>query len=528
MSAVLQQAIKRVWSEKQLDCFSDAAVGQGNTIIIAVAGAGKTTTGVEMVKRTKTRGSHVYLAFNKSIATELSARGVNGMTFHSLAFKAVVSFFKAQVDADKLHKICEKLLGKDLWLYQSFVKRLVGLAKNSAIGLEGGIADTDEAWLNICEHHDLEPDSEEADIGRGIELARKVFDASIAETKVADFDDMLYFVVKYKLTLPKYDTVFLDEAQDTNRLQVLICMMILKYSEDGRCLSRLFAIGDPAQAIYGFRGADSESMNAIAAEFNCKELPLTVTYRCAKAIVEFARQWVDHIEAAPNAPEGKVHRLGRKWDHTLFQANDLVVCRTTAPLITLAYKLLTNHVPVMVMGRDIGAGLKALIKKLNAKGIDQLETKLEAWREREIKKAEGKESKIQSIGDKADCISCLIGGLSENKRTIPELVRIIDDLFADKANAVRLSTIHKAKGLESPVVHWLNSSKCPSKWARQPWQRKQEEHLCYVAATRAKTDLYLIEDGDGSEHPAGIDKKFLEAMEDSIDVLKQDEETALA
>lgn len=520
MSAVLQQAVARVWSEKQLNCFGDAAVGQGNTIIIAVAGAGKTTTGVEMVKRTKARGSHVYLAFNKSIATELSARGVNGMTFHSLAFKAVVNFFKCQVDGDKLHKLCERLLGDELWLYQSFVKRLVGLAKNSAVGLEGGVADTDEAWMGICDHHDLEPDSEEADIGRGIELARKVFDASIAETKSVDFDDMLYFAVKYKLNLPKYDSIFLDEAQDTNLLQILLVWMIMKET------SRLFAIGDPAQAIYGFRGADSNSMNSIKRAFACKELPLTVSYRCSKAVVAFVRQWVDHIEAAPNAPEGAVHKLGRKWDHRVFQANDLVVCRVTAPLITLAYKLLTNHVPVMVMGRDIGAGLKALIKKLNARGIDQLETKLAAWRERETKKAEGKESKVQAIGDKADCISCLIGGLQETKRTIPELLRVIDDLFADKANAVRLSTIHKAKGLESRNVFWLNSSKCPSKWARQDWQKEQEINLCYVAGTRAKTDLYLIEDEDGTatvDAAQAVEKKFLEYVEDRIDVLKDDE-----
>ncbi|HEY3473413.1 MAG TPA: ATP-binding domain-containing protein, partial [Anaerolineales bacterium] len=56
------------------------------------------------------------------------------------------------------------------------------------------------------------------------------------------------------------------------------------------------------------------------------------------------------------------------------------------------------------------------------------------------------------------------------------------------------STIHKAKGLEADKVFWLNSSKCPSPWARQPWQLQQEYNLCYVATTRAKTTLVLIEE----------------------------------
>src|SRR5690348_9143920 len=92
MSAVIQEAVRtviggRVWSEHQLNLFGDAATGTGNRIVRAVAGSGKTTTGCEMVKRV--RGSHIYLAFNKGIATELGSRGVNGRTFHSVCYSVV-------------------------------------------------------------------------------------------------------------------------------------------------------------------------------------------------------------------------------------------------------------------------------------------------------------------------------------------------------------------------------------------------------------------------------------------------------
>lgn len=530
MSAVLQQAIAKVWSNHQLACFEDAAIGHGNSIIIAVAGSGKTTTGKQMYKRT--RGSKVYLAFNKAIATELATDGVNSMTFHSLCFRVVVNLFKATVDADKLRKLCDENLSQDdSYLYGSFITRLVGLARNAGIGAL--VQDTEEAWMELVIQHDLEPDSEEADLGRGIELAQKLLGASNAQTNVMDFDDMLYFAVLHNVALPKFDNVYVDEAQDTNAIQRAIIRKIMKPT------TRLFAIGDPAQAIYGFRGADSDSMELLKREFNCKELPLTVTYRCPTSVVEYARQWVDHIEPAPGAPEGAVTKLGKKWDTSVFQINDLVVCRTTAPLITTAYKLLRARVPVTVMGREIGAGLKALVNKMKAKGIEQLLIKLQAWREREVKKAEAKnqEAKAQAIHDKADCIVCLIDGLDENDRTVPELLRIIDNLFADKDNVVRLATIHKAKGLEADRVFWLNRSKCPSQWARQEWQQQQERNLCYVAATRAKKELFIIEDGDSAKqathtqnaavlNPEEVDElintKFLDYVGDQIDVLKND------
>lgn len=341
----------------------------------------------------------------------------------------------------------------------------------------------------MCEHHDLEPDSEFADIGKGIAIAQQLLGWS-NESNLVDFDDMLYFAVKDGLVLPKFDNVFVDEAQDTNAIQRAILRKIMKPT------SRLFAIGDPAQAIYGFRGADSESMRLIKEEFECTEMPLTVTYRCAKNIVEYARQWVDHIQAAPGAVDGSVEELGTQWGTGVFKVNDLVVCRTTAPVISLAYRLLKARVPVRIQGKEIGAGLKSLIKKMGSRTIDHLINKLESWATREVEKATAKkqDSKVEAINDKKDAILCLIDGMDEDLRTIDHLYAVIDKLFADSVNVVILSTIHRAKGLEADRVFWLNSDKCPSPWAKQDWQVQQEMNLCYVAATRAKTTLFTIQE----------------------------------
>jgi superfamily I DNA/RNA helicase len=158
--------------------------------------------------------------------------------------------------------------------------------------------------------------------------------------------------------------------------------------------------------------------------------------------------------------------------------------------------MLAAGVGVRIMGREIGEGLKTLIEKQKAKGVDALIGKLEKFRERETEKAtaKGRDDKAAAVGDKVDAVLCLIQSLPETDRTIPALTRLIDRLFADVRGVTTLATIHKAKGLEAARVYWLNSSQCPSKWARKPWQQAQEANLCYVATTRAQEELVLIEE----------------------------------
>jgi len=493
--------VARVWSQYQKDVFAFVAdQTAGNAIIEAVAGSGKSTTIVQAMDIIPGELSSVFLAFNKAIAEELKGKGVNAKTFHSLTY-SVVTRFKGvrQVDTDKLRKlVAEHFNGSDARIYGAFVQRLVGLGRG--VGVDALVPNVESTWLDIITYHDIELENEEGNLGRAIELAQQLLDLSNASDMV-DFDDMLYMPVKFGLTLPKFDYVFVDEAQDTNAIQRALLRKILKPN------SRLIAVGDPAQAIYGFRGADSNSMSLIAKEFNCCTLPLTVTYRCGTEIVKYAQQWVKHIEAAPNAKAGEVQDLGSEWKaESQFNADDLVVCRTTRPLVALAYTLMRAKVPCYIMGREIGQGMKSLINKMKASSLRELETRLEAWRQREVEKAIAKqdEAKVEAIYDKADAVLFLMDTLAETQRHVPGLLALVDSLFADGVGKVRLCTIHKSKGLEAGTVHWLNRSACPSKWARQPWQKEQERNLCYVAATRAKNVLYLLEENSSKKSKAPV------------------------
>jgi DNA helicase-2/ATP-dependent DNA helicase PcrA len=461
-----------------------------NLVVRAGAGSGKSTTLIEIVKRLI--GSTIFLAFGKDIAESLKSRGVNARTFHSLTYSPVTRFYssmtRATVDGNKVRNLIrERYSEDDQRTYGAFVFKLVGLAKNSGMGFL--LDDTEQNWDDLAAKHDLEIEDAKGDHRTALELARAMLITSneAAKQGLLDFDDLLFLAVKEGITLPTFDNILVDEAQDTNAIQRAIIRKIMKPT------SRLVAVGDPSQAIYGFRGADSDAMDLIKSEFDADELPLTVSYRCAKSIVEYASQF-GVIEAAPGAIDGAVRTAKREEKYIdAMAAGNLVVCRLTKPLIELAYDLMMARKPAYMMGREIGEGLVNLIKKQKAKGIEQLIIKLDESTTREIERAKAKndDAKAERAEDRRDCILFLINTLDENDRTIPELIRVIENLFRNKADAVILATVHKAKGLESDRVFWLNHDYV-SKWARQPWQKQQEVNLRYVAATRAKSELILI------------------------------------
>lgn len=480
---------QRIWSDFQKAIFKFVKAGEGNAIIEAVAGSGKTTTIVEAMNMVE--GSAIFLAFNKAIATELKDRGVDARTFHSLCLQPVVKAKPGRkVENDKSRKIFREMFTESKFqeMYLGFTCRLVGLAKQN--GLDCLRQASHENFMSIVEHHEMELDHDEALIEVAVDAAMKLLNACNTHPNMIDFDDMLYLAVRDGIKLPKFRNVFVDEAQDTNAIQRAILKKIMR--KDG---ARLIAVGDPAQAIYGFRGADSDSLNKIAEEFQCTRLPLSVSYRCPQAVVNHARRWVSHIEPSPTAPMGEVMNSGDIWDHNVFGAQDMVVCRTTKPLIELGYRLLKGKKPFYIMGRDIGQNLINLIEKQKARDIETLCERLNKWMSRETEKAIAKDNqaKVEAITDKYDALMALISNLPENDRSVAELKRVIDLLFAEKKNATVLCTIHKSKGLEANTVFWLNSSQCPAKWAKG-WQFKQEENLCYVATTRAKNRLVLIEE----------------------------------
>lgn len=493
------------------DIFDAIVANERNLQIQAVAGSGKTTTIVKALEMVPSDERVLFLAFNKSIANELGDRvpyHCEARTLNSLGHRAVTSHLLAEeiirnrrqltLDSDKMRNLMFDM--EDAGEIDSDTVKFIGfkalqmarLAKGYGVipdSSEGLQPDDDAFWWHIIDHHDL--DVEVRQFGRIAGLARELLRKSLANLTTIDFDDQLYLPFVLDMDIQKFDRVFVDEAQDLSPLQHDLLARTLRPS------SQLVAVGDPNQAIYGFRGADSNSMQTLQKRFDTLALPLHVSYRCPSLVVKEAQKDVPHIKAPDGAPDGIVDQKTKSPEDIDWKGGDLVVCRTTAPVVALAYDLIRQNIRAEVLGRQIGKGLVKLLKKLKVRSVDDLPAALRAWEKKETEKARKRrapEATLHRIHSKVECLTVL----SEDATSISAMISTITDLFiGDRdSNKVTLCTVHKAKGLEADRVFILNRHLMPHPMAKKPWQVKQEHNLRYVAVTRAKKELRFITTGD--------------------------------
>lgn len=470
--------------------------GSGSAIVQARAGSGKTSTLMMLDATINQMGaSRIFLAFNKSIQTELSRRGANAFTFHSVGFRAVGRALygrnkgrRMNVDARKVSNIVDSLFPRREDISSGLTK-LVGLAKNHMFLPDASDADL----IALIDHFDVEWDNDDISDRDMCDMARQVLAANNRDTLTIDFDDQLYFVHVFNVRLDTFDFILVDESQDTNPLRRDLVRRMMHGT------SRVIAVGDDKQAIYGFTGASHDALDLIRDSLNATTLPLSISYRCPASVIREAQRFVPDIEARPNAPEGTVLHAP-SFKRSEFVSTDLLICRNTAPLVSTAYKLIAARIPCKIMGREIGKGLIALIKRVSRKNetLDTLTDRLIDFRAKEVEKAmaQKKEIKAQSISDKVESVLSLLDSMTpeDTDRGIPGLIAIIEAMFSDNGpNVTTLATIHKAKGMEAPRVFILDPALMPSKYARQEWQIQQERNLQYVAITRALETLVYVE-----------------------------------
>lgn len=496
------------YSAYQCDIFNAVMNGKSNIAINAVAGSGKTTTIVEACKRLKLGEKQVkFLAFNKSIAEELSTR-LRGFaevnTLHSFGFAVLRAVYGNQRG---------KRISVDSYKWNKYVRAHV-YDLSSIITPDTPAAKVYGFCANVCKLFDLarvnliQPGNTDlleqlADEHQIMLLFDEIRVCDIllsdayqmpVDLKI-DYTDMVVLPLFCKDRIPSYKFVFIDEAQDLNTAQreLMLC---------AAAGGRFVAVGDRNQAINGFAGADCASFDKIANLPNTIELPLSVNYRCGSNMIRLAQEIVPQIVAHEGAIAGEVSHVS-KLTKSLFKANDMVLCRTTAPLVGLCMSLVASGITAVVKGKDIAAGLKNLVDNANTTDIDTLldyleneKTKLIAVikRERKCDESDAKESaRYRTFEDRCKCIQniCLYSISDTN-----ELKSYIERIFSDEnvSNAVVLSSAHKSKGLEADRVLIILPEKLPLVWRNQKaWQYEQEMNLRYVALTRAKKELVFVD-----------------------------------
>ena len=254
-------------------------------------------------------------------------------------------------------------------------------------------------------------------------------------------------------------------------------------------------------------------------------LPLSVPRRCGKAIVKEAQRLVPEFSAHDTNPEGLISRAfypvqytsgqlsngiqetrplreGETDYQTLAQDRDMVLCRYNAPLVSQCFQFLKKGRKANIQGRDIAAGLVATVRKQKAVTIPDLIARLEQWREYETKKELSKknpsDARLDAVQDRVDCLLCFCDMVDDRDKATPEdVIRKIESVFTDDKTSpgIKLSSIHKAKGLEAHRVFLLQ----PKGYEIQKWRPNQQEwgiaenrNLLYVAITRAITELVYV------------------------------------
>ncbi|WP_434345497.1 UvrD-helicase domain-containing protein [Myxococcus virescens] len=478
------QAGKR-WSVQQNAIFDFFATGKGNAVVRARAGTGKTTTILEGISYAPERAI-VLAAFNKRIADELVAKLKNpaatAKTLHGLGFAALRTYWKGTaLDKDRGLALARRAaVDQSPDPMVKLIRKLAAYGKN--IAPFGSVADLVELAIQF----DVEPDAQWSESGWDTEkVAQCAHEAMRLATQrdgTVDFDDMIFVPVAMKMVHAKYDLVVIDEAQDMNLTQLLLAQKLVRKS------GRTVVVGDDRQAIYGFRGADSRSIDRLKSELNAVEFPLTTTYRCPKNVVALAQQLVPDYRAADTAPAGIVRNMSESKLVEEATPGCFILSRKNAPLVSTCIKLLKRGKRAKVEGKDIGRSLLTIVKKLGGTTIEAFLSELAAWEARESKRArltaKAPEPVIERIADQAG----MLVALCEDLLTTKELEARIENLFDDAAEGAQplivCSSVHKAKGLERERVFLLKDTFSRS--------GMEECNIEYVAITRAKQELIWV------------------------------------
>ena len=274
----------------------------GPCLVLAGPGSGKTLTIVNRVKylieKQKVRPEEILVVtFTRFAAAEMKSRlclvmgkrdlPVTVGTFHGIYYGILKWAYRMNqeniLSETEKYQILRGVINKErmeIFDEEDFIPDIaaeIGKVKNNRIPLEEFVSEkcSADAFRNIY---------------RNYEQHRK-------ELKKIDFDDMLVLCYELFRSRPdvlaqwqkKFRYVLIDEFQDINRIQYDVIRMLAQPENN------LFVVGDDDQAIYGFRGADSELMLGFGKDFpNAKQILLGMNYRSTANIIQNSLKLIEN------------------------------------------------------------------------------------------------------------------------------------------------------------------------------------------------------------------------------------------
>ena len=470
--------------------------------ILGPPGTGKTTKLLKYVKTFLKLGTPIdrigYFAFTTKAADEAVDRMLDAYpklqkknlkhfrTLHSLAFKTL-GLKKSQVMQDEHYEDIGRQLGIEVTVYSN------GQEKT-------GFVDSDSEYFNIVnaariknvtieEEYNTDMYSEDID-KHMLQILKEEVDNYKDSYKLVDFTDM---IEKFNVAelCPKYDVIFVDEAQDLSPIQWKMYDILKKNSK------HVILAGDDDQAIYGWAGADVQRFQGEPA----KNIILPQSYRVPQAVQQIADQILNRIpenrrikkQWASRPEGGSVDHVTSIEDVPLHESDWLILARTNDKLIKLKSILKEMAIYFEIKDRkSYKTRLYTAVKhytrwtkgdKLSLSECKDLFEYLELEQELKEERMYDLKEFNYSIEDqwyevfKSDPEECLY---------IREMLRLGEKL--NSPARVKLSTIHSAKGGEATNVLLIldNTRKIREAVDKSEDKHDEEHRVWYVGVTRTK------------------------------------------
>ena len=475
-------------------------------------GTGKTTKLIDYVKTFYKLGTPLdkigYFAFTTKAANEAIDRMLDAYkhlqrkdlkhfrTLHSLAFNRL-GMKKSEVMQDEHYEDIGRKLGIEVTVYSNGQETT-------------GFVDSNSEYFNLINAARIKEVSIEDEYNTGMysyELEKNLLHILEGELnnykdsfKLYDFTDMIEKFNVAKLC-PKYDVVFVDEAQDLSPIQWKMVDILRENSK------YVILAGDDDQAIYGWAGADVLKFIATQAK---KDIILPQSYRVPRSVQDIANKILDRIPEdrrvkknwSPRDKQGMVDYITTVDDAPLYKGNWLVLARTNDRLEKLKPLLKDMGIYFQFKGRkSFTAFLFRSI--LNYTRWQNKDDKLSLSELKDVLVCTG--LNLNPYPTEERLYDLKEFGFSNTQRWydvfkinpdeclyIREMLRQEEELNKDAR--VQLSTIHSAKGGQADnVLLILDNTKTIREATEKSDDKHDEEHrVWYVGVTRTKQNLYIM------------------------------------
>ncbi len=460
-----------------LDEFQKSAVKntEQQILIVAGPGSGKTTVLTQHIGYLISEcgikpKNFLAITFTKKAANEMEER-----------LQKVISQKSSALNIHTFHSLCFSILKQNY--------KQAGLNENFIV--------MSEKEKELCENQELINNALNFD--ELIELSVKLLSEN--NDILNDYRNMFKYVL-------------IDEYQDIDENQYKLIKLLVP--ENGN----IFAIGDPNQAIYGFRGGSAKFFNNFTLDYpKTRIINLKNNYRSTNSIVDASNQMINsyNIISVYDKPHEKITIHTAPTDkaeaefiastienliggHNFFSIDSdrsegygnydfsdfAILYRTSSQLPPIIEALNRTGMPYVKLSNDLLCEKKYVREMLNQLNEDepvknQLEMLSNIYKE-----------KID------DYILKYLINISENHNDKNEFMHEVSllteaDTLDKRAERITLMTLHSSKGLEFKCVFiaGLENEILPLYRAKTTNEIEEERRLLYVGMTRTKERLFL-------------------------------------